>query len=225
MMRKICIPLLTAVLVATGAVTPPAGARNRGARNRGARNRAPVATTLYMHGNFPVGDYVEWVRSNNDGIPMQMNPEEPAAGPPKSMTFSPIVGNDECTGNELFPSWESRLSGTIVGDVTMHANFLAPPSSVIARIWTDIPFGSCKSETTGSDNFRPPLAEVEVEIPGGQNEVEIVFEDIKKKVFGNLIVELHQLSVHQQGRVLYDSADVPTRLEFNCVPTSGSSCV
>ena len=56
------------------------------------------------------------------------------------------------------------------------------------------------------------------------NEIEIVFKKFKAKATFNMIVELHQTSPTSQGRVLYDSSDFPTRVEFNCIPQSGKAC-
>lgn len=214
-MKKIFIVGLAVGVAASGLMAPASAAKKK---------KKPVATTLYMHGNGPVGEGFEFAIYVTEGRPMTMDATEPAAGPPKSMSYSFERGNPDCTGNSLFPSWEGKLTGTIVGDVKLQANFLAAPSTVIARLWNDVPFASCTSPAAGTDAFVAPVAEVQAEVPAGQNEVEIVFEDLNVKVLGNIIVELHQTNPTNQGRVLYDSSDFPTRLEFSCIPASGSAC-
>lgn len=213
-MKRIGIALLGLGVLAGLLVSPAAAGKPK-----------PVATTLYMHGHTPVGDGLEFVYGYQNGTNMKMDPVEPAAGPPKSMSFSLPVGNEACAGNDLFPSWSADVSGKLASDVTMKTHFAAAPSKVTARIWLDVPFGSCTSSTAGTSDFRDPIAEVEVDVPAGANEVEIVFPGLKgKTVVGIMVVELHTNSPSSQGRVLYDSADFPTRVEFSCIPASGTSC-
>lgn len=205
---------LLGLCVLAGLIASPAAAKKAG----------PVATTLYMHGNMPVGDGLEFVNGVQNSTNMKMDPTEPAAGAPKSMSFSLPVGNDQCAGNDLFPSWSGTVSGKLASDVTMTAHFAAAPSTITARIWLDVPFGSCTSSTAGTSDFRDPVAEVEVEVPAGHNEVEIVFPGLKgKKVASIMVVELHTNAASNQGRVLYDSADMATRLEFTCIPGKGAT--
>jgi hypothetical protein len=190
-----------------------------------ARKPKPVATTLYMHGTLPVADLTEWLTGAANGTHRMMDATEPAAGAPKSQSFSFVAGNLQCTGNELFPSWEGKIAGKLASDVTIKANFVSAPTTVTARVWIDVPFGSCTSSNTGATDFQPPVAEVTVDVPPGSNEVEIVLEGLKgKKAKFSMIVQLHQTSPTGQGRILYDSADFASRVEFKCIPASGTSC-
>jgi hypothetical protein len=202
-------------LVAGSLVSPAAAARKP----------KPVATTLYMHGTLHVADLTEWLSGAAGGTHRMMDATEPAAGAPKSQSFSFAAGNLECAGNELFPSWEGKIAGKLASDVTIKANFVSAPTTVTARVWIDVPFGSCTSSNTGSTDFQPPVAEVTVDVPPGSNEVEIVLEGLKgKKAKFSMIVQLHQTSPAGQGRILYDSADFASRVEFSCIPASGKSC-
>ena len=214
-MKKALVLALTVGLVA-GAMSVPAVAKKKA---------KPAATTFFLHGNMPVGDGLETASNLTDQTIMRMDGNEPTEAYPKSMSYSSPAGNSQCTGNPLFPSWEGRMAGKIVGDVTFKANFVGGPGTAIARLWTDVPFASCTSSAAGTDAFVDPLSEVQVEVPPGQNEVEIVFENVNVKVISNMIVELHQSTPTNQGRVLYDSPDFASRLEFRCVPASGKSCV
>lgn len=216
-MRKLVVLLLTIALIAAAFAAPAAGKKGKKTK--------PVETVLYMHGNAPVGDYVEFGLSISEDTHMMMDPNEPDSSTPKSFGYSQLVGNEECTGNPLFPSWEGKLAGTIVGDINWTIHTLAAPSEVVARLWVDIPFSSCTSDAAGVDNFVPPLAEKTVEVPAGHGAVEIVFEDIKVKAAGNMILELSQRSPAHQGRVLYDSTSFMSNVKFDCIPAKGKSCV
>ena len=214
-MKRLTSVLLGFGLVAGSLISPAAA---------GAKKK-PVETTLYMHGELPVADLTQWISGATGASHMVMDPTEPPAGAPDSQSFSFAAGNLECAGNELFPSWEGRIAGKLASDVTIKANFLSAPTTVTARVWIDVPFGSCTSSNTGSTDFQPPVAEVTVDVPAGSNEVEIVLEGLKgKKATYSMIVQLHQTSPAGQGRILYDSADFASRVEFSCIPASGTSC-
>jgi len=209
--------LVVAFALIFSSLAAPATAKKKKAK--------PVATTFFLHGNAPVGDLVELGSNVAEGTVMTMDATEPTQPVPSSMGYSPPWGNAQCVGNPLFPSWEGKLAGKVVGDVKFMANFAGPPGTAIARIWTDVPFSSCTSELAGVDAYVEPLAEVEVEVPAGQNEVEILFENINVKVAANMIVEIHNVQPTNLGRVLYDSPSFASRLEFDCIPASGKACV
>jgi hypothetical protein len=211
-MRKLFVIGLLVGLV-TASVAMPAHARGQ----------KPVKTTLYLHGNYPVEDGFEVINFVSGGTPMAMNPTEPAAGAPKSMAFYG-PGNDQCVGNPFFPSWQGPLAGTITGDLKVIVNTVAAPSKVTARVWVDVPYGSCTSAAAGAEAFVPPVAEQIVDIPPGANEVEIVFKKLKLKVMSSMVVELHATSPAAQGRVMFDSPEFLSRLEFSCTPSSGKAC-
>jgi len=213
---KKTIMLALAAVLAAGVMATPATA---------GKKAKPVMTTLYLHGNYPVGDGVEFVGSITDSTHMRMDANEPTDAAPKSMSFSLPVGNEQCVGNHLFPAWESTIAGTIIGDMKWTAHFAAPPAKATARLWVDVPFGSCTSAAAGVDAFVEPLRTVEVDIPAGHNEVEILFEDLKVPARANIVIQVHTRSATSQGRILYDSTSMASRVEFSCVPASGKSCV
>lgn len=171
--------------------------------------------SLFLHGNYPVGDYTEFVSNTGEGTTMVMDENEPDSPLVKSFgVFQPY--NELCTGNPLFASWEGKLTGTIVGPIKLTAHFVAPPTTVRVRLWADIPFASCTSSAAGVDNYVEPLYDEEVDVPPGANAVDVVFKSKKLKVKGNLIVEISQASGASQGRVLYDSTQTPSALQFTC---------
>ncbi|HVF53324.1 MAG TPA: hypothetical protein VNC78_06910 [Actinomycetota bacterium] len=183
----------------------------------------PVATTLYMHGNYPAGevDGVDWLA--NSVPPMSMDTTPGSEPFPRSMTiFNPLL-NDQCSGIPLaFPTWVGNITGTIVGDAKITAHFLSAPGTITARIWVDTPVMSC------NDAYIPPASEVDFALPSGQGSVEIVFPNLKLTAQANVMIEILSYSgtgyKGQVGRVLYDSASAETKLEFSCIPASGTSC-
>lgn len=213
-MKKLIIVGAVIGLVASGLALPAA-----------AKKAKPVPTTLYFHGNTPIGEYTEFISGVAESTHMKMDSTEPTGPAPKSFAYSIPVGNEQCVGNTLFPSWEGTLNGTIVGDVKLIGNFLSAPGSATARLWVDVPFQSCTSSTAGTDAFVEPLASVDFTVPPGSNEVEVVFEDLKVPAVANIIVEIHQTTPTSQGRIVYDAPDFASRLEFSCIPAKGAkSC-
>ena len=188
-----------------------------------AKKAKPVKTTLYMHGTYPVGDVLELVNFVETSQPMKMDTAEPAGPAPKSMSYFGQA-NEQCAGNPFWPSWEGQVAGTIVGDVKVYINALAAPSTAKLRLWTDIPFSSCTASTTGAADFKEPQLQQDVEIPPGVNEVQVVFKNVRIPVGYNMVAQIHSTSPGAQGRVLYDSPDFATRIEFNCIPKSGKAC-
>lgn len=211
-MKKGIVIALVVGLLGSAAAAPGAAAKKK-------KKAKPVATTLYLHGDAPIGEGAQAALNIAEGLVMSLDTEEPTEVVPKSYHFNNPVGNDQCSGNSsFFPTWVGDLNGTIVGDAKWHAHFVSPPSRVIARIWTDVPISSC------NDAYIEPAREVEVELPPGHNEVEIVFEDLKLRARGTIMLELLQRAATQHGRVLYDAVDHNSRIEFKCIPASGKRC-
>lgn len=207
-MKKLLFVALSAALVGGALAAPASGAKAK-----------PVKTSLYLHGAYPAGegDGADWIA--NSTPPMSMDPTEPSAAEPKSMGYSGAAFNDQCSGLPLvFPTWVGNLQGTIVGDAHLKAHFVAAPATITARIWVDTPVFSC------NESFVPPAQEVQVEIPAGHNEVDIVFKGLRLKATANVMIELLSQSPAAQGRVLYDSADMASVLQFKCIPARGKSC-
>ncbi|MEA2432933.1 MAG: hypothetical protein QOG54_390 [Actinomycetota bacterium] len=205
-MKKLIVSALSLMLIGA-AIAPSAVAAKK-----------PVKTVLYMHGVNPTGeqDGVDWLA--NATPPMSMDTTEPAAGNPKTMSYSWPVFNSQCSGLPLaFPTWVGTVNGTIVGDATLKVNFASAPGTVTARIWADTAVFSC------NEAYVEPAQEIEVTVPAGANEVEAVFKGLKLKAGMSIMVEILTNGV-VPGRVLYDSADYPTSLTFKCIPESGNKC-
>ena len=216
-MKKALIGLVALGLVG-GLIAAPASAKKKA---------KPVATTLFMHGPTTVGevDGGVWAADGFGPTPFTLDGVEPTDPIPDSMGLANPALNDQCTGLPLgFPSFVGNLTGTIKGDAKIIANFVSAPGTVTARIWADVPVFTC------NDAYIEPASEVDVELPSGQGEVEIVFPDLNLKVGSFINIEILAYGgteyKGQLGRLLYDSPSAPSRIEFNCVPAGkAKSCV
>ncbi|MDQ3878431.1 MAG: hypothetical protein M3290_08815, partial [Actinomycetota bacterium] len=135
--------------------------------------------------------------------------------------FNPAL-NDECTGlPTAFPTFSGKLTGTIVGDAHLTAYFLSAPATLKARLWVDTPVFSC------NDAYIAPAAEVDVDVPPGQNSVDITFPKLNLTATQSILIEVLAPSgtdyKGQVGRLLYDSTNAATSLKFNCIPAAGAS--
>jgi hypothetical protein len=197
------------------------------AKKKKKKKAKPVATTLFLHGSNPSGDVegAQWLvdyLANSQNNPMVMDSTEPADGAPKSMNLHNPALNTQCTGLPAgFPTWVGDLAGTIKGDAKLTVDFLAAPTTTVtARLWPDIlPFAAC------NDAYIAPAAEVTVDVPEGQNSVEIIFKKVKIKSAQTLMLELIGGRDAEAARVFYDSSDFASKLEFKCLPAKGKKCV
>lgn len=222
-MKKLVVLALAMGLVA-GSMLPAAA---------GKKKAKPVETTMYMHGVAPFGeaDGAQWFADGaGPQSPMTLDGEEPSGAAPKSMNyFSPAL-NDQCTGLPLaFPTFTGSLNGTMVGDAKMTLHFASAPAKVTARLWTDVgAFTGCNS--SAGENYIEPASEVQVDVPGGNSSVEVVFPGLKQKAVGSIMIEVLVLSGSdykgEVGRLLYDSTGTPSNIVFGCVPPKGAkSCL
>jgi hypothetical protein len=169
--------------------------------------------TLYLHGNHPFGEVIEEATNISDGTVMLMDATEPSSPAPKSFGVNQPF-NEMCTGNSLFPSWQGQLEGTIVGPIKLTAHLVSPPTQIRVRLWVDIPFGSCTSAAAGVEDYVDPQFETIVDVPAGHNELEVVLKNTKLPVTAGMVLELSQADPSTQGRVLYDSPDLASNLQF-----------
>ena len=181
---------------------------------------APKPTTLYFHGNYPAGELD--VPENLVGFVFsKMDPIKPEGGTPKSKALA--WGNTKCAGNHFFPVWVGSVNGSIVGDMKVVFSSVSIPQEVDIRVW-DTGRQLCNND------YATPLAKGTVMLPAGQGEVEAVIKNDRMKVQGFLMVQISPTMLNNTdtpgpGRVLYDSADYASRVEFDCIPAAGSkSC-
>ena len=183
----------------------------------------PVKTTFYLHGAEPLG---EVDTANNFGASYtKMDSTEPSDPAPKSRQLTVWRGSpwNDCAGNFLAPVWTGSLSGKIVGDIKVTLHSAGAPSTVAVQVWPDVMTQTCASNDLAEGGYPEPAGEVVVDLPAGAGEVEAVIEDVNFKALGGLM-----LMVLPEGpgaaRLLYDSPDFASRVEFHCIPTSGKSC-
>jgi hypothetical protein len=217
MMKKSIVALCVLGLIGSLLVAPASA---------GKKKAKPVATTMYFHGVQPAGeiDGAQWLADTLQGSatkpPQTLDGVEPTGGQPKSQGLRNPALNDQCSGLPPgFPTFQGDFAGTIIGDATITAYFASPPGTVTARLWTDTPVFSC------NDGYVAPASEVVVDVPAGQSEVQITFEHLNLKGSSWILIELLGDGGATQGRLLYDSTSAMTRIEFNCIPASGKSCL
>ena len=180
------------------------------------------AVTFWFHGDAPVDE-----PSRIPGDPyMGMDTVEPTGSEPSSKgVLNYVVGpNVSCQGNNLLPTWEGFVEGTVVGDVTLTIPTIAGASTMRIDVFAD-GTGACNSDLSGSTGYTPPFISETVPVPPGAGEVTLTVSDIEQPVDFSLLIMLSAGDEASQTRVLYDSADFPARIEFSCLPAEGEdSC-
>lgn len=215
-MRKPLAIAILAGLVAASLAAPAFAAK-----------RKPVTTTLYLHGSQVVGESESFSIVAPGYLPMDSS--EPSGAEPKSKQLTNYVGgpNTECAGNELFPVWVGDLTGTVKGDVTVTFHTISTPAAAVdVRIWPDVNSQLCTQETLGAMDYPEPAGEVRVNLPPGPGVTEAVIEGVNFKAGSVLMLQLTPVVEGPFfGRVLYDSTDFVSMIEFRCTPAGrAKSC-
>lgn len=194
----------------------------------------PVKTTLYFHGNEMAGE-VESMGAVAD-VPLPMSPKKPSDAAPKSKQIinGVVTPNGQCANNNLFPNWSGKLSGTVKGDVKVTFNAVSSPGKVVVRVWPDVMSLLCDSSVSGSSDYPKPAGETVVDLPNGAGEVTAVLKNVRAKAIGSLLVQISPAAIDTPdgdeafppsfARLLYDSPDFASRIEFKCIPAKGKSC-
>jgi hypothetical protein len=196
----------------------------------------PVSTKLFLHGATVIGENDSFSLVAEGYLPMDAT--EPAGAEPKSRQITNyLIGpNTQCAGNNLFPVWSGPVSGTIKGDMKLTFSTVGTPGSVVVRVWPDVGSSLCDSAATGTSEYPDPAGEVTVELPPGEGTVEAVMKGVNFKAIGSVIVQISPVvavDVPDPGgsvlnpvlaRVLYDTPDFASALEFKCIPSSGKTC-
>lgn len=194
----------------------------------------PVKTTLYFHGGSPIGES-ESMGTVND-VPLPMSAEEPAGSEPKSKQIinGVVTPNGKCANNNLFTNWKGDIAGTIKGDVKVTFTTVSSPGQVLVRVWPDVAGLMCTSEVSGSADYPEPAGEVVVDLAPGTGEITAVLKKVKAKAIGSLLVQISPAHVDTPAgrqvfppsfaRVLYDTPEYDSRIEFKCIPAKGKRC-
>lgn len=214
-MRKIFATTVALALVA-GALSAPALAGKK-------KSAKPTPVTLYFHGTEAAGE-ADIANNATSGSVLPMDVTEPTGSPSKSFPIIDGVAtpNEQCSGSPLLPSWSGMLSGRVKGDVKVVFNTVASAGSVDVELFVDAGPLSC------NETYVAPAAEVTVDLPPGTGTVEAVLEGVDVPVGGLVTVMINprNLDAPAVGRILYDSATDPSRVELTCIPAAGSkSCV
>lgn len=220
-MRK-TLTMAIAAVMALGMLVAPATQ---------AAKKKPVKTALYLHGASQVGE-ADIPQTWREDKWHSMDKNKPSTGAPKSMFVTNyVVGpNTECSGNGLVPTWRGNLTGTVKGTATATFHTVATPG---ARITVDLypdGNGGCNG-IDGTAEYVPPEAQQIVDVPAGQGKVEVKFPNLNFKTRGSLVMMVAMapgtsgvLADPVQVRILYDSAEFASSLNFKCIPAKGKAC-
>ena len=227
MKRTLAITLL-AGLIAGAFMAAPAEARRAKAQK----------VTLFLHGNEVIGE-TESMSLIADGF-LPMSAEKPTAAEPRSRFITNyLVGpNYSCAGNNLFPVWTGEVSGTIKGDMKVTLHTVGTPGTVEVRVWPDVNTQMCNSTIpiAPADDYPDPLGAVTVDLPAGHGHVEAVIKDVNFKAGALMMLQISPvilLDIPDPGgnilnpfvqRILYDTPDLASSIEFSCIPARGKSC-
>ena len=230
-MRKLILIALVGGLVAGSLVTPAV-----------AKKKArPQKITFFLHGPLPLGelDHAETTANELQSIPdgfQTMDATEPSDPAPDSMGLTNYVRgpNATCSGNSLFPTWQGSLVGKVTGDMKLYLNAISGPATTVrVEVFPDST-GGCDS-ATGSTGYMEPVASAEATLTPGSGETEVVLKGVNFSTFAQFVIMVSPtrqavqdqtlFNPTSQGRILYDSSDYASRIEFMCTPTSGKSCI
>lgn len=228
-MKKTIVFVLASILLVSGLVAPVSAAKKK-------KKAKPVATKLFLHGDTAVGENDSFSVVADTYLPMDASEPDGSETKSRQITNYLVGPNTQCAGNNLFPVWSGELAGHVKGDVKLTFWAAGTPGQVVVRIWPDVGTSMCNSETTGAADYPDPAGEVTVDLPAGPGAVEAVMEKVNFKAVGTAIVQISPVVAVDLpspagsvltpffSRVLYDSTDFPSVLEFKCTPAQGKSC-
>jgi hypothetical protein len=224
-MKKALVVALVAALAATALQAPAVGKKKKA---------KPKRHVLYLHGTNPSGEayYLEST-ANSTGFQV-MDTKKPADPAPKSMGITNYVAgpNTSCSGNSLFPTWQGNINGKVSGDLKVFLNAVSPGLSVRVDLFADST-GGCDS-SLGSTGYVPPVSTWSGALNAGPAETEIVFKKVNFKAMSNIVIMVTPVELTtpagsrndptSQARILYDSPEFDSRVEFLCAPARGKTC-
>lgn len=131
---------------------------------------------------------------------------------------------NDCAGSFLLPVWSGALSGKVVGDMKVTLHTVSAPKEVTIQVWPDLMSQTCASNDLAEGDYPKPAAQATVSLPPGPGETEVVLKNVRFDAAGSMMLQILPVGP-LPGRVLYDSPDFASRIEFTCIPKSGKSCV
>jgi hypothetical protein len=190
-----------------------------------AKKKKATSVKFYFHGVEQIG---ELDSINNVGVGYNaMDTTEPSGAAPKSISWltwtgDPALWND-CAGMFTLPVWLGKVSGRIVGDMKVMLHSVSGPATVDVQVWPDVTMQTCASNDVSQGKYPEPAAQTTVELTPGHGEAHIVLKDVDFKAIGSMIIQFRPHGP-VPGRILYDTPDLASLLEFKCIPASGKRC-
>lgn len=205
-MKKI-ISIALAMGLVGGALALPAEAKKKA---------KPVATTFFMEGTSSFGE--EDQEANGTYLKLQAAEGSGA----KTMGLFNLVAspNTNCGGNSLMPVFVGPLSGRVVGDMKVTFSVSSTPANKVeVRVWPDLGAQAC------NEAYLEPAGSVTVDLPAGAGTVEATIEGLNFTAQSIMMIQITPVLAAPPGyaRVSYGTAD--SKVEFTCIPASGSSCI
>lgn len=219
-MKRLVALAAMACLVAAFASAPAAAKK---------KPRASVQTSLYLHGTQPVGELEAFVPVVHENLmTMDATPSD-SDEKSKQITNYAAGPNTQCVGNNLFPAWIGRASGTVTGDVKFVFTSIGTPGLVDIRVWADVPGGA---EYCNETYVEPHAQALGVALPAGEADVEAVLKGGPFDVKNTLLVQITPSTMDVAGtprpgtnlfvsRIEYDSESHRSALSFACTPPAG----
>ena len=128
--------------------------------------------------------------------------------------------NTVCAGNNLFPVWSGKVSGTIKGDMKLTLHTVSAPRQIEVEVWPDIGSQACASNDVSEGSYPEPVAYAVADVPAGPGVTEIVMKNVNFKAASSLLVQLTPVGPGGP-RILYDAADYATATLYNNQPAIG----
>jgi hypothetical protein len=190
-----------------------------------AKKAKPQAVSFFFHGTETLGEVD--LANNFAAAYNRMDATEPADATPKSLQFTTWTGEptawNDCAGSYLLPVWTGSLAGKITGDMKVTLNTISGPKAVNVQVWPDLTTQTCASNDLGEGQYPEPAAQATVDLAPGAGETEVVLKHVNFTARAVLTLQILPVGP-APGRVLYDSPDFASRIEFKCTPLSGKSC-
>lgn len=205
--RKTVVICLVAGLVA-GSLALPAEAKKKKKKKK----PKPVATTLFLDGESNFGEEDQSVNSTFLKLAPEAGDGEKSMGMPQ---YGPGP-NPNCAGNSLVPVFVGPTEGRVVGDMTVTFDASSTGGNVEVRVWPDIGAQAC------NESYIEPAGAVQVALPAGSGTVEAVIEDLDFEAASIMMIQITPISPGY-GRAFYGTD--ASKVDFSCIPASGSSCI
>lgn len=205
MKRSLAVMMILGLVIGAFAAAPAAAGKAKAKKVK-----------FYLHGTEPIGEID--IANNFAAGYFKMDATEPADPTPKSVTglFWKEHWND-CAGMYGLPAWSGTVSGKIKGTMKLTLHTINRPAGAIeVEIWPDLTTMQCASNDVSEGSYPDPVASATVDLPPGNGETVIEFKKVNFKAVGSLMVQITPVGGPASTRILYDSPDFASSLEFTC---------